>query len=180
MVYRLDESAPVGGSRCALIAALAAFLKPDLYVELGVDQGETFRMTAPHCAKSIAVDIADNASSINGTQNSRFVRSDTVAFLRTMPAESVDFAFLDSSHDAEITYRELAELDRVMVVNGVIAMHDTYPPRKLYTGDEYCSDVHTVPANIAARYGWEVMTLPAEYGVTVCRKHRGKQVQWMA
>jgi predicted O-methyltransferase YrrM len=179
VVYGPTQSDPVGGDHGDLIAALAAFLRPQVYVELGTCNGATFDRVAPHCGAAFGVDL-NVPSERQG--DPRFVQMDTVEYLKTLRAESVDFIFLDSSHEYDATLRELQEIERVLVPNGVLAMHDTYPPNAEQERQGYCGDVWRAADEELNPVIFERMTLPAQYGVTLARKlpTNGRHLAWKA
>jgi predicted O-methyltransferase YrrM len=179
-MYGPTQSNPVGGDHGDLIAALAAFLRPSVYVELGTCNGSTFDRVAPHCGVAFGVDL-NVPSERQG--DPRFVQMDSVEYLKTLRAESVEFIFLDSSHEYEATLKELVEIERVLVPNGVLAMHDTYPPNEEQERQGYCGDVWRAAADLCIRRpGWQSMTLPAQYGITLARwrTKNGNQLAWKA
>lgn len=179
MVYGPTECDPVGGDHGDLVAAVAAFLKPQVYLELGCLEGATLKKVAPHCGKALGIDhkaepVADNGFTI--------IRADTVWFLEQLKADSVEMVFLDSSHEYAHSLRELVQIERVLVENGVLLMHDTYPPNAAQEQPGYCGDVWRLAAELDSRPGWQAMTLPAQYGLTLARKLPAgwKQLAWKA
>jgi predicted O-methyltransferase YrrM len=132
------------------------------------------RLVAPHCVESIAVDIEDVAANLAGVPRCRFIRGDSVDVLRTIDPESCDLVFLDSSHQYQKTLDEVVGINRILAPNGVVCLHDTYPPNAEYATPGRCVDVWKAVAQLP----WEHVTLAAEYGVTICRKSLGRQLLW--
>jgi SAM-dependent methyltransferase len=166
MVYGRTQCDPVGGNHGDLIAALAAFLRPQVYVELGVLNGATFDLVAPYCDRAIGV---DRTIPFERQGDARFVQMDTVEWMKLQDRESVEFVFLDSSHEYMATLNELIEIERLLMPNGILAMHDTYPPNEAQERQGYCGDVWRAVRDLNPTV-WEKMTLPAQYGVTLARK----------
>lgn len=176
-MYGTTQEQPRGGDHGDLVAAVAAFLKPDRYLELGCLVGSTLRKVAPFCRLAIGVDrAADRAAEGNLV----IERADTVEFMETLPADSVELVFLDSSHEYAHSLRELVQIERILVENGVLLMHDTYPPSSSQERPGYCGDVWRLAAELDSRPGWQAMTLPAQYGLTLARKLPAgwKQLAW--
>lgn len=178
MVYGLNQEGVRGGGHEAFVAAMAAFLRPRLYVEVGVAQGETFKQVAPHCDEARAIDVNDSGRAAVLAAGGQFFLGDSCAVLADWPDGAIELAFLDSSHEYQKTIDECRLLDRKVALNGCIILHDAYPPNEGYTGDGYCGGVWRAVEVIRATLGWEGMTWPAEYGVASFRKHGGRQLQW--
>lgn len=178
-MYGVEQALPEGTSHPALVAAIAAFLRPELYIELGANLGATFGLVAPHAKRAVAVDIEPYERLCEGIENGTFVRSDTVEFLKAFNADTVDLVFLDSSHRYEATLAEFAELARVVRPNGVVVFHDSYPPSAGYATEGYCGRVCDAISLLKTRYAdWEFATLPAQFGLTIARKNMGRQLLW--
>lgn len=180
MVYGLTRSNPVGGDHGDLLAALARFLRPWTYLELGVADGATFRKVAAVMAEwggtFVGVDHAPVAPPMPDC-----VAADTVAYLKSLPGDSVEFVFLDSSHEYQATMQEIDQIERVLVPNGVLAMHDTYPPSESQERPGYCGDVwRAAEMLLLVSLSLESMTLPAQYGLTLARKCARRQLLWKA
>jgi len=184
MVYGPTPSDPVGGDHGDFLAALAIFLKPWRYLELGVADGATFAKVIPHVGTfSIGVDLnpGPGAFAVTSDGKSAIFRRDTIAFMEEQPPQSFDLVFLDSSHEHKATLKELVQIVRVLTPNGILAMHDTYPPSEEQCAPGRCGDVWRAAKDITeASSHLESMTLPAQYGITLARKCDGKQLLWKA
>jgi hypothetical protein len=194
-MYGLEPSAPRGGDHGDVVAAIARFLEPNVYVELGCHHLATFEKVAPHCMHAIGIDrepipmgpnaaLIENGLHFSDTATGRcrsLIVIDTVQYLSACNDAWVDLIFLDSSHEFEATVRELIQIQRVLVPNGVLLMHDTYPPNPDQAIPGRCGDVWKVPAMMRHMPHWECSTLAAEYGLTIARKlpREGGHVAWM-
>lgn len=162
-----------------LVAAIAAFLRPSLYVELGASYAETFSKVVPYCDRAVAVDMKDYRDHYDSLGLAEmFACADTVAYLGHLDHDTVDMAFLDSSHAYEKTMEEWAALEPRVRPNGVVCFHDSYPPNIEHQEEGQCGKVFKAIEYIKSRYSqtWEFCTLPAQFGVTIARKNLGKQV----
>ena len=56
-----------------------------------------------------------------------FVQNTSLAYLAST-SDEFDFAFVDGDHSGRTVYREIAALSARMAPNGLIALHDYYPP----------------------------------------------------
>jgi len=178
MVYGPTPSDPVGGDHGDFLAALAIFLKPWRYLELGVADGATFAKVARTSEKwGCACTGVDRTPTCNGVPGT-IVTADTVEFMKAQPDDFFDLIFLDSSHEFEATMRELTEIERVLAPNGVLAMHDTYPPNESEEDPGRCGGAWKAAAALRYRSVLETMTLPAQYGITLARKSNGNQLLW--
>jgi len=184
-MYGLEPSETRGGDHGDVVAAIARFLQPNVYVELGFHRGETFRKVEQFCRHSIGVDhesIQCDSGAIESDGRKRtLLRIDTIDYLRLANDSWVDLIFLDSSHEYEATMRELVEIERVLVPNGTLLMHDTYPPNPDQAIPGRCGDVWRVAAVMRHMPQWECSTLAAQYGLTIARKlpPGGGQVAWI-
>lgn len=181
-MYGTEETQPdtIAPVHAGLVAAIAQFLKPKRYVELGCSFGTTYVRVLPFVEDATAVDIAAVGPVFEQNGWPGFVQGDTVEYLETLPDESIDMVFLDSSHRYDATLKEFAVLDRKVRANGVVCFHDSHPPNHEFTQDGNCGKVYQAVGQLKGEYGgrWEFCTLPAQFGVTIARKNLGKQVLW--
>jgi len=180
-MYRADATEPESGIiHEPLVAAIAAFLRPQLYVELGANGASTFRMVVPFAERGIAVDIEAYEHFFEGIPNGRFVRQDSVEFLRGLDDDCVDLCFIDSSHEYGTTIAEFEQLVRVVRPNGVVLFHDSHPPNEAYISVGACGGVCDAIQTLKQRFvtTFEFATLPAQFGLTIARKNLGRQLLW--
>lgn len=180
-MYRHDQAPPEQHiEHHALVAEIAAFLRPDVYVELGANGGATFKRVLPYVKRGFAVDIEAYEHLFEGMPpHGKFIRQDTVEFLKTLDVDFVDLVFLDSSHEFQSTLREFEEIRRVLRPNGVVLFHDSYPSREEYFSPGACGRVADAILVLKQQHvDFEFVTLPAQFGLTVARKHLGKQLLW--
>lgn len=128
-----------------VVAALAAGIGSGDVIETGTFLGTTTSFLADIKPKSLrTVDISVAAGRIGDLQ-CEYVLSDALAFLSSLPRESVDFAFIDDDHDAKHVDTEVALLLPAMRKGGIVCLHDVIGPFgldaivKKYDG--YCLDL---------------------------------------
>lgn len=177
-MYGLEPSPAEPIEHGPLVAAIAAFLRPAVYVELGVAAGDTFKLVASHCGEAWGVDLSPDSAAPVTSAGGHFYLGKAREFLLSREDASIDFAFLDSSHDFADTIDECIFLNAKVRKNGVILLHDAYPPNVEQQERGRCGDVWKAIPIIKANLEWEVTTLPAQYGLAICRKNCGRQLLW--
>lgn len=184
-MYGTAQSEPHGSglSHSIFVASIAQFLKPSIYVELGVADGQTFKMVHGIAEKSYAVDISQKTYDFLAADGLAdcFHCEDSIVFLSKQPEESISLCFLDSSHEEESTIKEFQALSPKMEKNGVVLFHDSYPPNELHTGAGACGGVWKAIERLKrdANGYFEFATFPSQFGITVARKNFGRQLLWM-
>lgn len=153
---------------------------PELYIEFGIQSGACIFAFAPYCRRAIGVDIAPGFP--DGTKGINIYSMTTDEFARSvLPGlPEVEFAFVDASHEAEQVVRDATALYRYLAVDGIIAVHDTYPKDYAHTNAVNSGDAWKAPAKIkAALPGAEILTFPVPHGLTFIRKPTALPVWWM-
>lgn len=83
-----------------------------------------------------------------------FVVSDSVAWMRSMPDDSLDWIYLDAKHDYESVIAEIHEARRIVKPGGIIAGHDYATEPVDDQGNPYpCGVVQAVTEAVALGYG---------------------------
>jgi predicted O-methyltransferase YrrM len=182
-MYRIHQESPQGGDHAhgELVAAIARFLKPTFYVELGCNSGDTFEKVEPYCSRAVAVDIKEDRFDHLQARGlgDHFVCKDSLDYIATLDDETVELCFIDSSHQEEMTFREFSAIAPKMTKNGIILMHDSYPPNQDYEQSDKCGGVSRAVERIRKNNAmFEFVTMPCQFGLTIARKSYGKQVLW--
>lgn len=157
---------------------LQAALKPAFYVEIGIETGTSLQLArAP--TRAIGIDphpqiegIAWSAStSIHGVTSAQFFADPA---LTADIAGPVELAFIDGDHRFEAVLQDLAELERFMAPDGIIAIHDTWPLDELTSGRSHETGFYSgdgwkiVPCLKAVRPDLQIKTLAtAPTGLTL-------------
>lgn len=180
-MYGLEQEPVHGGDHEHLVAAFAAFAQPKTYVEVGAYRGSTFRLAARHAReRAFAIDTDEAAlaycqaltrESFPAKIDLFFLAVDGATWLKDQRDDSVDMVFLDASHEWDATRVEVRECLRVLAPNGLLLMHDTYPPNDAQAKPGYCGEAWRV----AEELSWDVskhqvVTVAAQYGLTIVRK----------
>jgi hypothetical protein len=168
---RNPDTNPVIFDHPNIISYFANWFKVNTFVEFGVAEQYTTKAVAPYCKRYIGVDIADIK---NEVENFEFYKMRTDNFIKNvLPAiKEIDMAFIDANHQADVVMNDFRGLFEYLIENGIIFLHDTYPIKKEYTADHYCSNSYLVPDRIKKEYGdsVDVFTIPIQPGLTIVRK----------
>ncbi|HTV52776.1 MAG TPA: class I SAM-dependent methyltransferase [Steroidobacteraceae bacterium] len=114
-----------------LLARLHDALAPATYLEIGVDQGHSFRLLGPGTqaigidpAARLAHSLAPGHSLFAMTSDEFFARIDVRAVLG---GRSVRMAFIDGMHHFEFALRDFVNLEPLCDPDSVLLVHDCYP-----------------------------------------------------
>jgi len=104
-----------------------------------------------------------------GTEIAAFHIDDDVAVLKKMKNNSLDWAYVDSTHLYEHTVQELAELERLIKPDGVIAGHDWYPdPKNRHHG------VYKAVMEFCASNHWEIIKIDKKFTQWAIKRKKNK------
>ena len=142
------------------------------YLEIGIARGECFNRIAPRVnGKAVAVDINPKcANYISKNHNSTFINMNSDDFFASKYVQGLKFnlIFIDGEHDFKQVIKDYGNAMLHLADNGIICIHDTYPPNKEYL--QHCKDSYRIVDEISHGSGIEQLTLPFYYGVTIIRR----------
>ena len=102
-----------------------------------------------------------------GTSDSMFKR---------LPIGQVAIAFIDGDHIYEQAKRDFNNLWPLVVEDGYVLLHDTYPPDIGWTDENHCGEVYRLRQEIEKMLDADCLTLTKGtaigVGLTIVRKHR--------
>lgn len=164
----------------AWLAWLHARIRPRVYLEIGVERGDTLRLAQPP-TRVIGIDPAPVGDVLaRGTCQGLVARQTSAAFLAAPPAEAglqdggFDLAFIDGDHRFASVLDDFIGLEALAAPGAVIAVHDTLPIDALSAASERRSGFYTgdgwklVPCLRALRPALRIVTLPtAPTGLTL-------------
>lgn len=159
-----------------LIAFLAARLKVQSYLELGVAQNETLQKVRRVCTgRMFAVDVNKPAKSVPMVRyfiksTERFFSEDAAGY------GPFDFVFIDADHRFESVKADFIAAWPHVTEHGLIALHNTWPKDKEATDPGFCGDSWRFVEWLKA-HGKESVTLPFHPGLTLVRKAE-KHLAW--
>ena len=153
-----------------------------IYLELGIRRGPAFNTVAPLVKKeAFAVDINKECYKyIKHNENLRWFHGKSEDFLRSHPPEKkFDLVFIDADHSHSASMKDFDLVFPFVRDNGLILLHDTYPPSEEFTSSKYCSDTYKTAEFIRRSYPdqCEICTLPFYFGISIVRK-LDRQLLW--
>lgn len=159
------------------IARGVAKTVPDArYLELGVFKARCLNRVAPMFKEAVAVDANDREMYIKVPCVFHHSTTDDY-FDGIYDGRKFDLIFIDANHDFNFAMRDFKNAYDAINDNGLILMHDTYPPSKRHFHG--CQNAYLVPAWIKEQMlDGEFVTLPFYYGITIFRKCK-KQLLWL-
>lgn len=177
------------------LAWLHRELQPRVYLEIGVEKGESLALASPP-TRAIGVDPAPVGDPLAAcTAPTRLYSMPSVPFLRDPPQDcwlrggAFDLAFVDGDHRFEAVLDDLVALAPWAAEGSLVVLHDTLPLTALTASPQRRSGFYTgdgwklVPCLRALCPALDVVTLPVaptgltlvaglERGVDVLRERR--------
>ena len=148
----LPFSNTLGWSEWGLLGVLADFVlffrQEGCIVEIGVGESsiyltklaEKYDRRIFHC--DISHGVITNYKSVKGyfADNAHLFIGTSDDFFRETDIPTVALGFIDGGHMYEQVKRDFWNLFPLLVDNGYIFMHDTYPPHESWTHENACGD----------------------------------------
>jgi predicted O-methyltransferase YrrM len=157
---------------------LISYIKPVVYLELGVSTGITFSLCAKYSTKAICVDI--NPCTFNMTDNMEYHQETTDDFFSSLDQNVIfDAVFIDADHSHEQSLKDFLNVKDRVVEDGFIFIHDTYPYNEIMMDPHYCNDSYKTAHYLKNNFidDFEILTLPFNPGLTIIKKmKREKQL----
>lgn len=161
------------------LARLHAVLQPRIYLEIGVETGQTLRLAQPPTL-AIGIDPSPSPQAADGAAAETHIHALTSQAFFTSPQAlaklpgAIDLAFIDGDHGFASVLHDFMQVEAVSRPGGVIVLHDTWPLNPLtaapvrttgfYTGDGW----KLVPCLRAIRPDLQIVTIAAPpTGLTV-------------
>jgi hypothetical protein len=154
------------------IKHIAEVVKPSVYAEIGIYEGETFSIVSS--PRKYAVDISQAA--LDSIPDS----AETVKVLGTSKALSeqlsqndtkIDLIFIDANHDKMEVRQDFMNLEPHFSEECVVLFHDTYPKNLEYADPKFCGDAYAAIPMLATEYSnWAFVTIPVHPGLTIASR----------
>jgi len=154
------------------ISYLANIYRPNVYVELGLYDGETLSKVYPYVGQAYGIDIKKNPvlDALNSKSNIDIFYTDTDTFFSRFN-NKIDMIFIDADHKFESAKRDFDNALRLLNDNGVILMHDTDPISNFYINPQYCGDSYKIVELLENNNDVNIVTLPIlEAGLSIITK----------
>ncbi len=147
-----------------VIRTLVEIYKPEVYLELGLYQGETFYMVSPLVKRAIGVDCRETGllgEIFQGTTDEFFA-----AF-----TDKIDMAFIDADHKYESAKKDFDNCWSRLNNGGIILIHDSDPIKDSLLDFGYCGDSYRLVEDLEERGDLNIITLPVhEEGLSLITK----------
>lgn len=173
----------------SLVVALAHFIRPKFYLEVGIHTGETISRIRDLGGYCLGIDIADKRPTAHHGLY-EFRRSDSSSWLKdSLPAAvdehgPIELAFIDADHTFEGSLRDFDLVFPHVCPDGIICLHDVWPLEERYTGPvprdprgSWFGDVYKTADVIRQRDECEIVTFPAA-NIAIIRKGR-RSAPWL-
>ncbi len=164
----------------AWLAWFHTHLAPRLYLEIGVERGDSLALALPS-TRVVGVDPAPQGDPLRQCAGpARLYRQTSAAFFAAIPADSgldaggFDLAFIDGDHHFEAVLDDFIAAERHAAPGAVLLLHDTVPLTAATASREHRTGFYTgdgwkiVPCLRSLRPDLQIATLPtAPTGLTV-------------
>lgn len=156
------------------IGIIASIIKPTIYLELGLYEGETLDKVIKHASYVYGVDIKKNSKleqlENNNKNKVKIIYDKTDTFFEDFN-HKVDMAFIDADHCAKSALKDFENTLSRLSDDGIIIMHDTDPIANSYIGPKYCGDSYKIVPILEKRTDINIITLPlTEAGLSIIMK----------
>ena len=154
------------------IKHIAEVVKPSVYAEIGIYEGETFSIVIS--PKKYAVDISQAAlDSISDSAETIKIlgTSKTLAEQLSQAGTKIDLIFIDANHDKAEVSQDFINLEPYFSQECLVLFHDTYPKNLEYSNPKFCGDAYAAIPMLAAKYtNWAFVTIPIHPGLTIASR----------
>ena len=171
--YRYTEFIP-------LLKEFVFYIEPEVYLEIGVENGTTFNEISPLVKEAYACDI-NPMPNIKLRSNVRTYQMSSIE-LSYIWNKRIDLLFIDAGHTKESVLNDFNMFSPyIKECTGVIALHDTYPRFKELATIEFCNTAWEAAYEIRTNNKYkefEIFTIPGPYaGLSLIRK-APKHLHW--
>lgn len=147
------------------------------YLELGIYEGRTISRIASSC-KSIEVAVGVDTRSITETIFHEEPQHKVVILDKTSTNQFFlnntrifDVIFIDANHNYNNVLEDFKNSMKILETDGIVFMHDSYPPNIESTSPGYCSDCYRAYYEILKMTDiCECVNLPTWCGLNIVRK----------
>ena len=169
-------------ARYELIKNIAIMTETNTYVELGTRGFEQINRIVSYVERAIGVDlILRDRWKENMDDRVEFYQMATDKYIEGLGFKIpwIDMLFIDADHSYVQSYTDFINFHPHVKPNGIIILHDSYPPEQKYISSSYCGEVYKTAWRIRTEWKeeFEICTIPGSFGVSVIRK-ADKQLIW--
>src|SRR5678816_1292351 len=152
-----------------------------VYLEIGCASGEL--CAGLKTQKAVGIDILFHEDWITYMQRHSHVKLVQVSsdeyFELVSATPTFGLIFIDGDHSEEQVRRDVDNSLARLLPDGLICMHDTFPPNIDYTHEKWCGTAYKVAIELRKRRDLEVYTFPVTYGLTLVGKV-GSEFPWIS
>jgi len=174
-----------------LIEIFARILRPQRYLELGIQFCEVIKRMIDVCPNVYGVDIQSNEHIEKYQNRFKFYNMSTTDFLKDVlrnnpefnnseNKEFFDMVFIDADHSHSSSLSDFDMVFDYVKDHGFIFLHDTYPISQRWTDPGLCNDCYKTADYIKKNYmdKCEILTIPVNPGLSIVRKCK-KHIHWL-
>lgn len=166
-----------------LMKFLIEMYEPDIYVEIGIQHGETFNEISPLIKESHGVDI-NPMPRVKYNDNVHLHANGVVEFANNWDInKQIDLLFIDGDHKKESVLRDFDLLSPfVSPQTGLILLHDAYPSEPYLIKPGWCHNAWEAARTIHTNHlykDWEIITLPGPYAGLSIIRNATNHLHWM-
>jgi len=173
-----------------MINTIASWIKPEIYLELGVRDSPVLVEMHKHAKKIIGIDLQLDRNYINTLKNKvssdfdkyTFIETSTDRYFESIKGTDIcfDMVFIDADHCHTSSLRDFDNVFPYVNEDGIILLHDTYPINDTFVQPRFCGDSYKTAEYIRKNYHdkCEIFTMPVQPGLSIVRKC-SKQLYWM-
>jgi hypothetical protein len=162
------------------ISILASIYKPNVYVELGLYEGETINKVMPFVKRIYGVELKRKPQLDLLQQNYpnlyiHYTYTDT--FFENFN-EGIDMIFIDADHCFDSALKDFENALKLLNPGGIIILHDTDPSEDWLIDPGYCGDSYRIVSLLEKRDDINILTLPLDSpGLSIVTKKSNTRVQ---
>jgi len=162
------------------ISILASIYKPNIYVELGLYEGETLHKIMPFVKKIHGVDLQrkQQLDILQQNNSNLYIHyTDTNTFFKNFN-EGIDMIFIDADHSFGSALNDFENALKRLNTGGIIIIHDTDPEEDWLIDPKYCGDSYRIVSLLEKRDDVNIVTLPLQSpGLSIVTKKNDTRVQ---
>jgi hypothetical protein len=173
-----------GMTMVGVLGDYALYYNSGVIVEIGFGESSIYlnKIGEKYNRKSFHCDIQGNgfeaALTVPGylreASNCILYTGTSDSFFQKISIPPVAFAFIDGDHNYEQVKRDFFNVSNILQDNGIILLHDTYPPHEDYLAQGQCSDSYKLRQELEKDERFDTFTFPLSVakgvGLTMCRK----------
>jgi len=157
----------------SVIASILNACNFQSYLELGIGYGVCLQYVSAACpgVKITAVDLRPLPGYENGITQGRveWRLGETTDQFFSKTTSKFDAIFIDADHDSAQVLIDFNNAIEHLSPDGIIFLHDTYPPNQEYTAPNRCSDSFVAYLHLKTLSNLELVNLPSFCGLTIVR-----------